>query len=226
MLSNILYGTYSPDLIRGTSNLKEVPIQNKKRVLGDLSAYAIYLNKCHKEQVTDYVRNIYINIMGVKNASKDLMDHIEYLMGLDDSKPVVVDRIYEAMGEFVEYYREIKYSPEDHRHSIYMQDFTRRLTQIIEEDKVFFRVQGMDTENLAEFVPREAKQFSEQDISSIYRIADQAYEEALLILDKSMASHMNFHNLEYYYNYSFIHRKKPYNTFRLIESGILLDVGL
>jgi hypothetical protein len=55
-------------------------------------------------------------------------------------------------------------------------------------------------------------------------LAEKVYKKTADFLDKPLSEHMSFRPLSYYYSYKF--GAVTHNPFRLVESGMLVDLAV
>lgn len=198
--------------------------------------YSILLNKSFSTNVVNYAHSLYSTVLNLKDSSKELGYFIdEYktvedkIDTLDESKKQTINEMFEErVNNFVDNYKSALNFTNKQKHSLPLLTFSSELSGIENEySKVFESLGIKNSDNLVDIFDlshlTESTNLNEK-LEAIKSLANDIYSSTQNLLIKPMAEHMNFKDLNYYYNYKFDRYES--NTFELIESGMIIDVVL
>ena len=234
MLTNIYYyQLYRPYLLRQAERPSGI---NKKSLLTqrpDVQEDALFmLNKTLKPAILSHVRQTSNAINRTKNSARHIINEMQgfnqHTMehGLEYSKARTSLRLQQFAN--------------DHRESISFmitQDHSEDLMQLGEELIELFSGGQYELEQVSlrtsdgKEILFDNAEFYEKDIDELNRAFSQsiglfnyAYREAHQVLMNPMIDHMNFKELNYYYNYKL--GTVVADTFKAIEAGMIINTRI
>lgn len=232
------YSYYVPNRINNysksdkTSPIKKVDkaakvygTQTRKSESADSS---FFLNKAFKNKVFKYVNSLSRGINGIKNISNYITDRL-------DSEDLTYDELNErvsmALESFVGRFNDFRNLSEDNKeHAVFIEDYANRLRNRVVDNAQNLERAGVTVNDSGELyfdknnyrgIP-----VSELDgvVSGLKGTFKEIYKDTFDIMSVPMSEHMNFKDLDYYYNY--MYSPTDPNTFRIIETGMLVDIAV
>lgn len=215
---------------------KSVEKLNLKKDDGE-PAYSILLNKTFSVNIVNYAYDLYTNIIDLKDSSKELEYFIndyktveDKIANADDEKKQRVNQMFEdRIDDFIQNYNSALQFSKKQKHSQSLLTFSYELDDIQHEYSPVLKsmdisgdqslVKPFDLTNI-----KNNKQDITEKLEAIKSLANEIYTCTQNILDKPMSEHMNFRDLNYYYNYKFDRYES--NTFVLIETGMIINLAL
>ena len=182
----------------------------------------ITLNKAHNDKIMDYAKDLSSGIVGFKDAAKMYL----YDMHLIERNGSITFEnhmrwIEEDLQNFISSYNNIQntsrygHSSELTHFAHYIRNFTSENSQILSHlGVVSYNGSGLSYHGMANTVSKETAMHAVDTFKA-------AYNATAGFLTQPLSQYMEFKDLNYYYNYSVGYTD---NTFRLLQSGILLDV--
>ncbi len=243
MLTNLFYyDFYKPYIFKNEKLTARKPILNQRsekseKTLSsnnnnntneDENEYSFFLNKAFKTEIVNYADTISSDLNSLKKIAKDLVYNQYNNFNAENFN----DTLKNKLNEFGKKYNQYKnFAEENSKQSPLLSTFLDNLEYRVETnmeclEKFNF---SYDTETKELFFDEEA--FDSLDFSIIannysdlQNFCSTIYDDTCEIMTVPMEEHMNFKNLNYYYNYIFSNEK--HNTVKIIESGMLVDISL
>lgn len=237
MLTNLYYYEfYKPYMLQVTGGgVNSVPKRSKitdKSQIEQGKEAAFLLNKSLKSDVIGYARNVSHSVVGTKEAAKDLIIDMEnfnknvYNKDLDTARRWVS----EGISHFTDTYNSAMSFLFSQSHSGDLRGFGESLAQTLGYNRENLQSLGLslgDTGRLS----YDAGYFEKLDHSKIniaigenLNLFQNVYDSSSDVLRTPLTEHMNFKNLNYYYNYKY--GMIQADTFKIIESGMLVDMAV
>lgn len=200
--------------------------------------YNIFLNKSFSKDIVDYAHTLYTTIVDLKDSSKELEYFVdEYktvedkIETLDDSRKEKVNNMFqEKMEQFIDDYDTAFEFANNQQHSKLLLDFSSELFEITGEYGTTLEEVGIsESEQGKLYIDLLDSDITDKNkavnkLEGIKSFVNEVYNSTQNILSRPMSEHMNFKNLNYYYNYGLDRYQS--NTFRLIEAGMIVDIAL
>jgi len=249
MLTNIFYyDFYKPYIFKNEKIASKQPVNYPKTEnnrTSDFSAeqseenkneYSFFLNKSFKNEIVNYAETISMDLNSIKNSAKNIINNT------DSYFDTVKDNLKNELKEFKKRYNAYTdFADRNYKHSPLLLNFADSLKyrvdsnygilskfgvsyakdDIIDENgdndrgKLFFDEDFFDS-----LSPKDIS----ANIKELREFCKSIYSDTCEIMTVPMEEHMNFKNLNYYYNYIFSNEKA--NTVRIIETGMLVDISL
>ncbi|MDR2904207.1 MAG: hypothetical protein LBU77_06850 [Clostridiales bacterium] len=241
MLTSIYYyNYYKPYLVKGsgrsekTASFVAAPARARTETVYD-GKHAYILNTARKSTVVDYIRGLSSNITGLKESAKNLADSVTRYqnashkhMETDSEK----DWLANSLKEFAEDYTAAYAFSKEHPHSAALSQFAGRI-----ENELAAAESLSERKDSAAFLKRDqnggltfdAERFNQTGADDILKelrwinpAATEIKNATIDFLAEPLSEHMAFRDLEYYYNYQY--GTEAASAFRLVDSGLLLDL--
>lgn len=249
MLTNIFYyDLYKPYIFKN-EKIAAKPSVNfsraEKNKSSDFSSvesddekndFSFFLNKSFKNEIVNYAETISIDLNSIKNSVKNIINNTDSYFSMPK------DNLKKELKEFKNRYNAYTdFADKNNKHSPLLADFSDNLKYRVESDYETLLKFGLsysedNTAGKNESENNFDLSFDETFFDSLPldNISDNAdslrefcksvYADACEIMTIPMEEHMNFKNLDYYYNYIFSNEKA--NTVKIIETGMLVDISL
>ncbi len=193
----------------------------------DLSKQNI-MNKSINNEVVTYMKDIATNVNLFKNGVNSLDSDIRYIKkynSFDDEDEAIIEEDVTKLTEGINNLRNIISRNKSKASVEKLEEFQQKFSSIYDENKVLFEKLGVSYED-GEFIKTETMD-SEFFVENL-----DTYKEKMQDLKKAtneftstpMSSFIEFKTYKNYFNYSF--RNKGLDSFKLIESGSLLNLAL
>lgn len=201
-------------------------IETKDYVHNSSEDFAYFLNYSDKYEVKKMISGISDNVNGIK-------DTVRYLQNVKFGKNARFDGGQNSYGDGLEDFASDINSLTDFAKgknvSSDIKDFNSKVTQKLEENSEFFEEVGLSFDGERAVFDRSVyDSLSREEYEDKSRVLNQnfsdIYDDAVKVLSKPMAGHLNFKNLDYYYNYSYSTKSKEPLGF--IDSGLVVDITL
>ena len=233
MLTNIFYyNYYKPYILKISESGKQEakPKQGKiaeNRQLAE--SLKVLLNKSMNREVVDYARGISSSVIGTKEASKYLVrDMLDFNKNIHKHGADTAKRwIKYDLEEFVESYNESTEFLSNQKHSQALSGFSERLKDNVSINKERLHGLGItfDQNMKLFFDPETFNKLDESRLNTAIRETLSTFKDIYCdsadILGEPLKEHMSFRGLGYYYNYKL--GKIENDTFKIIESGMIID---
>ena len=188
-------------------------------------ASTVHLNKSYDKRVLGYVEALGENIVKLKDAARmyindvtnidfehnDLLSFENHLRWLDEDLRTFTAS-FNALGGMA------AQSP----YSIHLPHFTHSIRNITQRDEILLSHLGVVAADEGGLTYHGVGTSTTLGVAkSAVSMFKSAYETTREFLAHPMAHHLSFNELSYYYNYTI--GNSPMDTFRLLESGLLID---
>ena len=202
--------------------------QVRKSVISQPSsagAPTVQLNKSYDKRVLGYIEALGENVVKLKDAARmyvndvtsldfehnDLLSFESHLRWLDEDLRTFTAS-FNALGGMA-----VK-SP----YSNHLPHFTHSIRNITQRDEILLSHLGVVAADEGGLTYHGVGTTATLGVArSAVSMFKSAYETAREFLAHPMTHHLNFNELSYYYNYTI--GSSPMDTFRLLESGLLID---
>ena len=235
MLTSIYYYRYyRPYMMRtlgptGAVAPKRAPIAKKPEPEPNLS---VLLNKSLKVDVVTHARQTSASINGVKDGARRVTHAMEgfnqnaYRYGLPMAREDVSSELMAFANSFNKSVEFMSGQP----HSRSLQDFAEDLVALVLRSRREFEFVDIFTEDGRSLLFAE-EDFLERDQDDLNIAFGQSigtfmqtYKDSTAMLNMPLTEHMNFQNLNYFYNYRM--GTLVDETFKIIESGLIINKKL
>ncbi len=185
-----------------------------------------FLNKTNNKEVIDFMKEVAGNVNTFKTALSGLSTDIKYIKKFktfDDEDEKLIEEDLEKLTSSLNKIGNIIDKNKDKTNTKKMESFEKRIFDNYEKYKKDFEKLGIKYVD-GKF-KKDKKMDSDYFIKNIDSFQDKISslnEETNKFLDVPMTEFVQFKNLNFYVNYSF--KNKYSDTFKLIESGSLLNV--
>ena len=195
--------------------------EEQKNIENDFS---FFLNKTFKSEIINYAETI-----SLKNSVKNIINKTANFQFNSNSKKEILSKELSDFKEKFNSYQE--FSKKNYRHSPLLSEFSDSLNFRVENHERTLEKFGITFDEETSFLNFDKEFFDKLPLKSIsenlldlYAFSNEVYNDTCEIMTIPMENHMNFKNLDYYYNYIFANEK--HNTVKIIESGMLVDICL
>lgn len=204
----------------------ETDINSNKSTFDD--EYSFYLSKAMKNEVINYAGSISERFNSIKEASKEVYAEIN---GRAYNFETRKENISFEMKQFVQEFNSCRrFAKENSESSPSILSYAQSLKYRADMDFEYLNSVGLsydDYDNLVfdsqEFLNINKEQFGEVK-NGLNHFFDSIYKDTCEIMSVPMAEHMNFKNLDLYYNY--IYSNDDSASVTIIESGMIVDICL
>ncbi len=225
------YGYYKPYIIREVAKPHPASFRHivKRPAPEQLKDAAYLMNKSRKTDIVQYAKGIYQSVTTVKDRARDVstaMESFSQDVHKNGYEPTQA-QIARTLSQFASAYNEATAFLLSQTHSSPLKNYGNTLSLNVEYNQNSLQNTGLqltedgtltfDQDVLASYDQAKAKKVIGQNVSLFQNI----YNTATDVLRVPLSEHMNFKNLNYYYNYKFGSLKA--DTFKLIETGMLVD---
>jgi len=234
LLTNLFYYGHYRDFVQRTSSGNN---NNFNRALLDrgqiISAHraegtaSVQLNKTFDKRILHFVKALGENVLTLKDSARMFSNDIKSLEitqgigGLNNQ----MQWIEEDLRNFAMSYNNLNYISQVTGHSSNLSHFTHSIRNITQGNEnllshlgiIIADQGGLSYHGMGSTASKEITQQAAMALKS-------AYDAARDFLVHPMSHHMEFKSLNYYYNYTI--GNTPNDTFRLLESGILIDIAI
>ena len=230
MITNLFYYGHYRDFVQRTTRPENANFNGILMGPGHArqaaSTSSVLLNKSHDNRIFGFVNELSRNVVGLKDAAKMFIYDTDSLISKDRNGMNFENHlrwIEEDLRHFASYYQNLDSISQRVRHSPQLTNFTHNIRHITQQNEFLLSqlsVVHADEEGLS------YHGFGTAATPEIARVTAEtlreAYDATRDFLIHPMTQHMQFKDLNYYYNYTI--GRAPDDTFRLIESGILVDI--
>lgn len=238
MLTNLFYyGYYKPYMIKNNSSYsvsKSKKIFNYKKEAAKANSqakenmFSFYLNKSLKDEVIKYASNISSDFNAIRDTSRFIINRMDTKSLTSSSN---AEDFADGIEDFVNQYNNYcNFAEENERNSMALSGYRESIEYRIEENKNILSDLGItiDDKKRLNFNREVFENINEKTFNSysenIKTMFEDVYNDTCEAMAMPLSQHMNFKNLDYYYNYMYSNRED--NTFKIIESGMLVDILL
>lgn len=236
MLTNIFYyNYYRPYIVKETNSAKKTARTSAKKEIaqseqarsGD-SAYSYLLNKSIKKEIVSYATDISRNLNSIKDTTRFIVNRYSKDNVLDNDE---IENFADGLEDFVNEINGFKeFYDSTSKESHPLNGYNSMLNTRLDENKQNLSEVGVikDNNNILSFDRDKFKSIENKKyIDNIFSCADlfnEIYNDTCEVMQLPMTEHMNFKNLDYYYNYAYEPTNKT--AFKFIETGLLVDIKL
>lgn len=239
MLTNIFYyDFYKPYIFKNEKLTSKRPyahsnkndsVLNSQQSGNSEKEYSFFLNKTFKNEIVNYAETISNDLNSIKNSVKNVVNKMSNNYFNYDSE---VENLKYELEEFTEKYNSYKdFAEKNYRHSPLLSNFSDSLKFRVENNKDILSKFGVFYDDELNEISFDINVFDSlsskeilNDVSNLKRLCGEIYNDTCEIMTVPMEEHMNFKNLNYYYNYIF--SNENHNTVKIIETGMLVDISL
>ena len=236
MLTNLFYYHFYKPYIFKTSESGQQPAMPKQKKIADkrqaAESFRVLLNKSLNHEVVEYARGISTSVVGTKETVKNLVQDMTnfnknmHKRGADTAKRWIK---YDLL-EFVDSYNASTQFLAEQKHSDNLRGFSERL-----EDNVSMNIERLARVGITRHqdgkLSLNTEAFNRLDegrlntaIGETLSTFKDIYSDSSDVLSEPLKEHMNFRSLGYYYNYKL--GKMENDTFKIIESGMIIDMAV
>ncbi|MDR2166697.1 MAG: hypothetical protein LBE35_02445 [Clostridiales bacterium] len=191
----------------------------------ETSQISVHLNKAYNSRVLQYVRILGQNIVSLKDASRLFVQdsgNLDFTAGGNIGFADHLRWIEEDLRNFAVSYNNLDYLSQRVSHSAGLADFTHSIRNITRGHEAYLTHLGIMAADEGGLVYHGIGNTATKEITRAAAEAFRAtYEASRGFLEHPMTHHLEFRDLNYYYNYTI--GNAPQDSFRLIESGLLID---
>lgn len=224
------YNHYKPYILR-TANLESSTVSKRKEKLCKKESLNdnFLLNKALKDDVVSYVRSVSTSVVDSKVSSKSVvqrMDKFNYNIekrGFSKAKNSIGD----SLRDFVDSYNEAEGFLAKQGHSSELKNYAVQVSQDIgyNVDRLGLLGISLSEDSQLSFDEEYFYGLKRNDIYSAIGETINIFQNICNysddVLKSPLIEHMKFKNLGYYYNYKL--GSMETDTFKIIESGLLID---
>ena len=194
----------------------------------------VSLNKTLNNHVEGYIKDVSTSILDTKSSSfqlildiKDAQKNVNNTKAFNESR----EMIEESLEYFKNSYNKSISSFSKYSHSAKLTDFSKKFEKITKEN-----IKSLNSLGIY-FNENEELEFNENNLLLIDKmgfkniiddnisIFEDIYNQTTDILKEPLSSHMQFKELNLFYNYDFSIVKQS-NSFISIQTGMLIDVSV
>lgn len=241
MLTSLYYyGYYKPyivnDIKRGNnkntriSSYKQAIAEKNRTENSNTDLFSYYLNNAYKKEVVNYAADISSKYNGLKFDSQYILNKInsyDYEDEFSDNK----NSLKSGFKRFTDRYNQyLDFSTDNEQTSVFLNEYTENINYRLDSNMDSLNSFGISKDENGYlhfdenyFDSLDEKSFIQNE-NGIKNFCEQVYNDTCDAMSIPMAEHMNFKKLEYYYNY--IYSDKNYNPFKIIETGLLVDISV
>ena len=225
MLTSIYYYGHYRDFVQrgvGKDNGRIWLKHDESRLLPKNSV--VQLNKALNARVVDYAKTLSTSIIGLKDAAKMfLYDAHAMTRNGPDTFESHIRWIEEDLNNFIDSYNGLQNIAVTTNHSASLPIFAHNIRNFAVDNRDILSHLGViaayeDGLSYHGFGAATSHEIV-REAATVFR---DAYEVAVSFLDRPLTHHMEFKGLNYYYNYTIGSIEE--NTFRLVDTGLLVDI--
>lgn len=247
MLTNIFYyDFYKPYIFKNEKLTSKLPVNyaknegQKKNVSSNSkeNEYSFFLNKTYKTEIVNYAESISFDLNSIKNAAKNIINNSLSIFNFDALK----ENFKSELNEFEKNYNSyLDFADKNKNNSPLLSNFADNLQYRVETNLdslsnfgISFDDELLETDgnNLSfsrlnfdeNFFDSLSQEYILKNVGELKNFCKTIYDDTCEIMTVPMEEHMNFKNLNYYYNYIFANEN--HNTVQIIETGMLVDIVL
>ena len=162
-----------------------------------------------------------------------IKDTARYLQNVTKGKNARRDEGKSAYGDgledFVADYNSLVSFAEENNVSEDLQGFKGSIQKIVADNDGVLKEMGVSADgDTLEFDRTHYEKLSgdtyKEKSKELNNAFAQVYGQSLNVLSKPMASHLNFKNFDFYYNYSYT--SKGTKPFHMLDTGLIVDISL
>ena len=203
---------------------------NRPSSKSDSSAKKLLLNKALNQDVVQYAHNVSHNLIALKDSAKYInydiedFDYNTQKYGYSNARNTLREDLNNFVSSFNNSYK--FYSSQVHSQSLV--DFSVRADNLISSNGHNLGELGIvtDESNGLVFSAEKFDSLTTEELQKTLEDAASAfqnmYSESSSMLAVPLSEHMNFKSLNYYYNYKY--GGVTADTFKVIESGMIVDI--
>ena len=190
----------------------------------------LLLNKALNQDVVKYAHDVSHNLMSLKDSAKYInydiqdFDYSTRKYGYSKAKESLKEDLDSFVSSFNDSYK--FYSSQVHSQSLV--DFSVRADNVVSKNSDVLNELGIFSDESHEliFSPEKFDSLTDEELQGnlkeAYSTFQSMYKESSAMLAVPLSEHMNFKSLNYYYNYKY--GGLTSDTFKVIESGMIVDI--
>ncbi len=222
--------------VEKSSNLERQSLF-KKNEKNDNPDDKVYLNRSLKKDVVDFANNLSKSVLTVKDSSKyllfkmDKFDDVEEDFDSEGLEDADRESTYDELNNFAKSLNRSSDFLENQQQSQGIVNFSGKISELMGENADSLGKLGItksSEDGKVTFDESVVQNLNSVDLISAVKnikpMVKEIYNDSKHILESPLSNHMNFKGLTYYYNYKYPSIKQ--DTFKLIESGLVVDVLL
>lgn len=220
MLTTLFYYDYYKPYIldkKNKENLRNFPSQKS------CSTDRIYfMNKSLNDNVKSYIFEISSNFNGLKNISNHLTEKLETRFMTEPIK----EEIENSIENFTKTYnRFIGFLNENLENSQEFKNIYNNIINFSINNKKILNKMGINIKSNGLLYVKENNDLKsiQKDKETLKSFYSKVYNNLCKFMQEPMANHMEFKDFSFYFNYSNDFKN---TSFRLIQQGILVDIGI
>lgn len=205
-------------------------LKNSEKASNDKS---ILLNKAYNAKVVSYISDVATSVNELKSSTSAVIKEIKYFnkslkhRGEKESLNIVKDELDSFVSTFN---LATEIFDENIKDSNYLKDYYNKIGSVFSEDEDVLNDVGIKigADNKLtfdeEFFDSEITTEKFNSLKNLGDVFSKFNNNTNEILQVPLSKHMEFKNFNYYFNYKI---NTTYNdTFRLVESGTLIDIAV
>ncbi len=249
MLTNLFYyDFYKPYIFKNEKLTSKLPINYPKNererkadsngIKNDENEYSFFLNKTYKTEIVNYAESISLDLNSIKNAAKNIINNSLSSFNFESLKENFKSELHELEKKYNMY---INFAEKNKNNSPLLSNFANSLKYRVETNLDILSKFGISYENTnpdsddynadlskiifdKDFFDSLSQSYISENVTEFKDFCKSIYDDTCEIMTVPMEEHMNFKNLNYYYNYIF--SNENHNTVQIIETGMLVDIIL
>lgn len=235
MLTSMFYfNHYKPYLVKEDSPTTSAGFSPKLTLFKNNSYEnkTVLLNTAYRGDIVEYAGNISKKVVAFKDASRLVVQDMEnFEMNTRNAGSVREREVLSAhISQFTESYNTAVSFALSQEHSAKLRNFAAEQSYFVTQNQDVLKILGVKIDKNGSLSCDETK-IKDMSISKLRDavnktapVFESLYENAKQLLTFPLSSHMNFKGLRYYYNYKLGTMQD--DTFKIIKSGILVDIAV
>jgi len=237
MLTNLYYyDYYRPYILKNENNKllkrKDFVKSNYKNLSSsnnsekNLNSFSFFLNKSLKNEVINYASTVSREFNSIKDTARFMQNNLN-----DNSfeKKENANNIFYGMNDFVNQYNSyLEFADDNDQNSNILRSYADEIVDIVSKNKDELESIGIKMDDGGRlsideeiFGNIDAVKNVSDNIKNMY---SDIYKNTCQAMNAPLSQHMNFKNLSYYYNYKYA--SIDYNSFDVMDTGMLVDIKL
>jgi len=237
MLTNLYYyDYYRPYILKSgnnkllrrrdfvKSNYKNLSTSNNSEK--NLNSFSFFLNKSLKNEVIDYASTVSREFNSIKDTARFMQNNLND-NSFDENGNA--NNIFYGMNDFVNQYNSyLEFADDNDQNSNILRSYADKIVNIVSKNKDELESIGIKMDDGGRlsideevFGNIDAVKNVSDDIKNMY---SDIYKNTCQAMNAPLSQHMNFKNLSYYYNYKYA--SIDYNSFDIMDTGMLVDIKL
>ncbi len=230
MLTQIYYyNYYKPYILKNSEadSVKRSAFSELRQSVSFGKNDKVYLlNKAFRTDVLSYAKQLSESVNGLRESSFSLLRDMHKGV-FDEETRSKKEILSDGLREFVDGYNKLIKFSGDQAHSKNLKEFTKNISRQVFNNHMGLKKFGLEVKETGDITFNEEAydELSEERLSILLYKSEgflkKIHEGTKNMLKLPLSEHMRFKDLGYYYNYKY--GKPTANTFKIIESGMLVD---